>query len=218
MVILCVVGVVIGARMMSIASRTTWLLANASLSNLVLLIITGGMVFYGGLFGFLWAIRIYAKFSNYESKNLYCLIAPAIPLFHGFGRIGCFLAGCCYGRYLATPLTLIGEMEIDKIPVQITESIFNFALFITIIILEKKSSDWDALRFYLLSYAIFRFAIEFLRGDEVRGFAVVLSTSQWISLIIMFYYTVVGIKYLLSKPIDLVNAGVLVNDKEIDGE
>jgi len=109
-------------------------------------------------------------------------------LCHAFGRVGCFLGGCCYGRetnsifgiYYPMP-HINGAIEVSTkvFPVQIYESLFLFALFALVY---KKTNN--AIVKYFFGYGIFRFGIEFLRGDD-RGLTVLISPSQWISLLLI---------------------------------
>jgi len=187
LIILCgVTGLFIGSRLLYILSRVPWLIANYSAANLSKVVTRGGIVFYGGLFGFLFAVKILSGLRNYDSASVFKMIVPAIPLFHGFGRIGCFLGGCCFGEKLETPFE-IGGLVFTRIPVQLFESVFCFLLFPALLLVEKKYKESDTLRIYLLSYAVFRFVIELLRGDDLRG-VYLLSTSQWISLVIIGFY------------------------------
>jgi len=186
LIIFCFIGLVIGAKLLYIISRASWLTSNFTVSVLMRLVFRGGIVFYGGLFGLLFAVEIYAKIKRMDASSIYRMIVPAIPLFHGFGRIGCFLGGCCFGRALEIPVE-VGYIYLNRIPVQLFESAFCFVLFAVLLIVEKKRSNCNTLRLYLVSYAIFRFLVEFLRADMVRG-VYLLSTSQWISLAIIAYY------------------------------
>lgn len=77
---------------------------------------------------------------------------------------------------------------LERVPVQIFEAAFEFVLFAVLLVLEKKRPHVDTLKTYLLSYAAFRFAIEFFRGDVVGGIFLGLSTAQWVSLSIAVYY------------------------------
>lgn len=184
MFVVCAVFGAIGSRAVFIISRIPWLITNLSVENVLKTVLGGGFVYYGGLFGVLLGILVYCKLLNLESGPVYNMVAPAIPLFHIFGRIGCFLAGCCYGFLLPTPIT-IGGMVIDRFPTQIIEAAFNLMLFLAIYLLQKKFIRVKWMRVYLISYAVFRFLIEFTRGDDLRGFFFALSTSQIISLFIL---------------------------------
>ena len=167
-----------------------------SLEGLTILFFQSGYVFYGGLFGTLAALKIFSKYQKKDLRNIFKMVAPALPLFHGFGRIGCFLAGCCYGVELDPPIILFDAIELHILPTQIIESAFEFILFVILWRAEKFFPNIDKLKIYLLSYATFRFAIEFFRADTDRGFWLGVSTSQWISIFILAYYL---IKWLKNK-------------------
>ena len=156
--------------------------------DLAELFLTSGYVFYGGLFGTLTAVYIFSKRSNKDFNAIRQLIAPALPLFHGFGRIGCFMAGCCYGVTLEEPIILFDVLTIEVLPTQLIESVFEFMMFAVLCSLGRRYPTVDLLKVYLLSYAAFRFLIEFWRADPDRGLWFGVSTSQWISLLIIGYY------------------------------
>ncbi len=111
-----------------------------------------------------------------------------MPLFHAFGRVGCFLAGCCYGKKLERTITILNGIRLERIPIQLIEAIFEFLLFIILTVIRKKDDNVNILRIYLMSYSAFRFLDEFFRGDEIRGIFFGLSTAQWISLVIWAVY------------------------------
>lgn len=153
-----------------------------------LLAIFGGQVFYGGLLGGLLAGFVSLRARKLDMKAYADLYAPAIPLFHVFGRIGCFLAGCCYGMewkhgivYEHSPGAEANG--VPRLPVQLIEAGWNLALFLFLAALFIQGI-WKGrlLLIYLALYAVARFGLEFLRGDAIRGIWLGLSTSQWISL------------------------------------
>lgn len=188
LVALCAVGCVLGSKLMYALTQVPWLIENFSVKNLLMLIPNSGYVFYGGLLGVILAIYLYAKKGPDLRGRIYRMVVPAFPLFHGFGRIGCFMAGCCYGVKLATPAELFGIFTLDRLPVQLIEAGFEFLLFAVLLFCEKKQSKTDTLQIYLVTYAIFRFCIEFFRGDAIRGFFLGFSTAQWVSLAIIICY------------------------------
>lgn len=151
----------------------------------------GGMVFYGGLLGALLAIYIYCKSQYLDFRTYANGLIPAFPLFHAFGRVGCFLSGCCYGTECKYGFTykdsLVEEANnINRFPVQLLEAVLVLILFfILTIMLKKYDNKYSLTSIYLLLYGIIRFFNEFLRGDIIRGFLGPFSTSQWISLIII---------------------------------
>ena len=108
---------------------------------------------------------------------------------HGFARIGCFLAGCCYGVECEFGFTAHGNdlvpavNDVSRFPVQLLESLGCFLIFFLILYLYRKGKLTGRLLFvYLGVYAVLRFCDEFLRGDAIRGFIFGLSTSQFISI------------------------------------
>lgn len=184
----------LGSRIIYIFSRLPWLFANFSTQHLISTVIGGGLVFYGGLLGVLLGIFICCRKNNILRKSIYNMVAPAIPLFHTFGRIGCFMSGCCYGVELKEPFSLFGIVQFIRIPTQLIEALFEFLLFVILCYLQKKNQSKDFLKIYMVTYAIFRFAIEFFRGDNIRGFYFGFSTSQVISIGILIFYIVLRIK------------------------
>ena len=106
------------------------------------------------------------------------LVAPALALGHGFGRIGCFMAGCCYGKECALPwgatfhseyahsLTGIPLNETLH-PVQLYESVLNFLNFLVLFtLLRRKKYDGQVFPFYIINYSVIRYFTEFFRGDH----------------------------------------------------
>mgnify|MGYP000367129991 CR=1 FL=1 len=93
LVALCAVGCVLGSKLMYALTQIPWLIENFSAKNLLMLIPNSGYVFYGGLLGMILAIYLYAKKGPDLRGWIYRMVVPAFPLFHGFGRIGCFMAG-----------------------------------------------------------------------------------------------------------------------------
>lgn len=193
---LCVVGGVVGSKLLFALTQIPWLMQNFTLQNLVLLIPQSGYVYYGGLFGVLFTLFLCTKKNKERRKNIFQMIAPAIPLFHGFGRIGCFFAGCCYGKVLEVPISVAGILVFERIPTQLIEAAYEFILFVVLIILRKKRPELDILKSYLIGYAVFRFVNEFFRDDFVRGIFWGISTAQWVSIIIILFYS---IKYINKK-------------------
>ena len=148
------------------------------------LIPTAG-VFYGGFIGGFAAMLIYIRKNKFDFWKVADLMVPSILLFCTFGRIGCFLAGCCYGKVSHTCgiVPLYGAEPL--IPVQLYESAFTLVLLIGLLITRpERKREGILLPIYILSYAAARFALEFFRGDMQRG-VFILSTSQWISLLMV---------------------------------
>lgn len=154
-------------------------------------VIFGGAVFYGGLTGGMFAGLFYLKKKKYDMVLYTDVITPCIPLFHIFGRLGCFFSGCCYGIECNFGIvyhnSLISKANgVRRFPVQWLEIFLNVFLFFYLDHLDKQDrKKGKLLIYYLFIYAFARFFIEFLRGDEHRGFILLLSTSQIISVLIL---------------------------------
>ena len=152
---------------------------------------TWGMTFYGGLFGgvitFILMYRFYYLKNNQPIFKQILVIAPAcIALGHAFGRIGCFLSGCCYGIETHTSLDVYFPIHNHNyLPTQLYEMTFLFLLAGVLAFLAFKKITRYTFIVYMLSYGVFRFIIEFFRGDE-RGQLMGLSPSQyWCILLIV---------------------------------
>lgn len=151
----------------------------------------GGSVFYGGLIGGLIAGGITIKVNKLPAGVVCDCAAPAIALMHGIMRVGCFLGGCCYGIEWEHGVTFTNSLVesangVPRVPVQLFEAGFEILLFLALWILLSKTDKLKGslLPLYLLIYPVGRFLLEFLRGDDYRGFIFGLSTSQFISVIL----------------------------------
>ncbi|NLK27952.1 MAG: prolipoprotein diacylglyceryl transferase, partial [Clostridiales bacterium] len=190
------IGLILGAKILYILTILPVFIDNWNALitdiNHLFLLLSGGFVFYGGFLGAIIGFLIYAKQYHLNFINLLDLIAPSIPIIHGFGRIGCFFAGCCYGIPYEGPFHIIFEHSpiapngTPLFPVQLLESICNLIAGGLLILYAKPTRrPGKVLGLYTIYYTVFRFTFEFLRGDALRGIFLNLSTSQWISLAIL---------------------------------
>lgn len=162
-----------------------------------------GMVFYGGLIFALITGVLYCRARKINLNNFSDCFAVSVPLFHCFGRIGCFLSGCCYGiesRFGFTTTNALASScnGVNRFPVQLLESSLNLVLFAVMLFLFYKGILKGRLMLlYLMLYSVIRFCDEFLRGDIYRGIWLSISTSQWISIGLFIFSTtmfVIGFK------------------------
>ena len=144
-----------------------------------------GMTFYGGLFfgvgSFLLVFYLLERKQKNVSIKEILIIAPAcITLAHAFGRIGCLLAGCCYGIETNAWFGLqCSEYDsLKRVPTQLFEAIFLFILSFALSLLAFKKKFTLNFPMYMLAYGVFRFVIEFFRDDERGGANIGLSPSQ----------------------------------------
>ena len=150
----------------------------------------GGLVFYGAIIAGFLAAFVYLKIKKQRFLDYAACIVPSVPLAHAIGRVGCFLAGCCYGRCIDTPISVIyknpiggAPVGVPVFPIQLVESCCNIVIFIILLLYTRKNIKRRSVLFlYMLLYGIERFFLEYGRYDEIRGIFLGLSTSQWISI------------------------------------
>ena len=148
-----------------------------------------GFTFYGGiLFGFLiYTLLFFLLCSNkIFISTLNIAVAPLV-ISHAIGRLGCYFAGCCYGKILQHDHFL--NNFFIRHPTQLYESLYLFIIFIFLVFHGKYRGIENDVYFYVYFYCAFRFFIEFLRGDD-RGFWLGMSTSQWVSATLLFMATI----------------------------
>ncbi len=163
-----------------------------------------GLVFYGGLIGGIFGAFLGAKLAGVRVAELEPYAAPLLPLGHAIGRVGCALAGCCYGFvYDGFGAVYYPNIVFDfpahtgYFPVQLAEAFFDVCIMVYLLHFAKKErGKYDILFRYLFLYAILRFGTEFLRGDVVRGLYFSLSTSQWISIGLL---AVCGVRFFMKR-------------------
>lgn len=150
-----------------------------------------GFVVYGGILGGIAAGGLYCRIKKICFLEYFDLVIPSVALAQGFGRIGCLLAGCCYGKETGGwPSITFHESDFAPngaalIPTQIYSSILDFIHFAVLIcIARRKKADGEVAAWYMVFYSTGRFILEFFRGDLIRGSVGTLSTSQFISLFV----------------------------------
>lgn len=155
-----------------------------------------GSTFYGGLIGgtamFIIIYFVVGRFlypDGYHARNFRTVsdLAPAaITVAHGFGRLGCLMAGCCYGAKCdAWYCVEMVNLGYKVVPVQLFEALFLFGLSAVLLILFKKGKKYE-MPIYMMTYAVWRFVAELMRNDY-RGATVVdfLTPSQFISVLLL---------------------------------
>ena len=168
--------------------------------------IGSGMTFIGGLIGGVVVfLAIYFIFRKRYQTRLYEVVSAlpcSILIAHAFGRIGCFFAGCCYGKPTDSFLGVLFPGHTEKVhPTQLYEAAFLFIMFAVCFWLVMKKDFKHNLSVYLISYGIFRFINEYFRGDERGEFVSIVSPSQfWSILMVVAGIAVIFfMNYLLKK-------------------
>lgn len=186
LVIWCLVGGMLCSKLLFWITEWKELVRNP---GFMLDTIGDGFVVYGGIIGGVLAGWLYCRIKKLNFLAYFDLVIPSVALAQGFGRIGCLLAGCCYGRETESAFSITfhdSEFAPDNvalIPTQIYSSLLDFLNFTVLLaIAKRKKADGQVGACYLIFYSAGRFILEFFRGDLVRGSVGNLSTSQFISI------------------------------------
>ena len=151
--------------------------------------LSSGFVVFGGIIGGILTGFLYCRIKGLIFFKYADVILPSVALAQGFGRIGCFLAGCCYGKETESVFSVIFQNSeyapnhVALIPTQLYSSGLDFLHFLLLLLIARnKKEDGQVTACYLIFYSLGRFVIEFFRGDIIRGSVGILSTSQFISI------------------------------------
>jgi phosphatidylglycerol:prolipoprotein diacylglycerol transferase len=178
----------------------------------VLALWEGGLVFYGGFIGAALAGAVYMRRHRMRFFEYADTLIPSLAIGHFLGRLGCFAAGCCWGRiahgsfpwlvsfpkgslayeaFAAAPdahahLLADGSGTLPLHPTQLYEAFGELGLFVLLafVIRPRKRFDGQILASWLLGYSVLRAAIEAFRGDVARGVFAGLGVGAWTSMAI----------------------------------
>ena len=167
----------------------------------------GGLVFYGGVAVAAPVAFIFAKRQGWSFGEVGDLFAPALAIGHAFGRLGCFAAGCCFGKQTVSGWGVAfprGSVAFDVLeaagaipagagetpplhPTQLYEAAGELAIFVALCALRPRLRRRPGLLLivYLGLYAVLRFVVEIYRGDVLRGFPIAFDTPRlagWLGL------------------------------------
>jgi phosphatidylglycerol---prolipoprotein diacylglyceryl transferase len=182
--------------------------------NLSKLFSGSGFVFYGSLLTCIPAMLWYFKKNNIPTLAMLDVMAVVTCIVHGFGRIGCFNAGCCYGiptdSFLGVtftnPICQASPLNTPLHPSQLYEATLIFSILIFLLI-QKNYKKFQGQQFllYLIIYAAGRSLLETMRGDLERGFVIKdwISNSQFISALVstvaIYFYVKLNRKANLNR-------------------
>jgi len=193
--ILVVLCGILGAKVLYVINQ--WIEGSLQPSEIFSLsTLQSGGVFYGGLIAALLAAAWYVRKHHMPALATCDAFAPGLALGHSIGRIGCFAAGCCYGKethhwwgvtfrnplanlYTGTPLNVPLE------PTQLLESAVELANFLFLMwLLKRRKFDGQIIGAFMFLYGVARFFIEYLRGDPDRGtlFGGAITVTQLIAI------------------------------------
>ena len=151
----------------------------------------GGLIFGVGFFLIVYYI-VWRKFDDKLIKIM-PIVPSCVTIAHAFGRIGCFIAGCCYGIPTNSNYGCYFDTAVKVHPTQIYEAVFLFILFAVVTILAFKLEFGYNMGIYLIAYGVFRFVNEFFRGDDRGEFVSGVSPSQFWAIVMVL----LGVGYIL---------------------
>lgn len=163
-----------------------------------------GFVVYGGIITGILSIYIYCRIKKLSFLSYMDMMAPAVAINQGLGRVGCFMAGCCYGRPtdswfgVVFPDGCLAPAGVKLIPTQLISAAFDIAMAVLLILITRKVKYRGMISgIYLMMYGVGRFIIEIFRNDVDRGMIGALSTSQFISIFMVVFAA--GYLYFVNK-------------------
>lgn len=196
----CLIGGILGAKLLYLITTIKEIIADPK----ILLQVSNGFVVYGGIIGGIFAGYLFCKKEKFNFLQYFDLVMPSIALAQGFGRLGCLLAGCCYGLETDGLLGIVFHESnyapngVRLLPTQPISSALDFLNFFALIFISKRiKADGQVAGFYLIFYSAGRFILEFFRGDLERGSVGNISTSQFISIFLFL----IGLGIVVSRGI-----------------
>ena len=165
-----IVGAIIGARTLYVITFWRQQFAGEPIWAVVM-VWQGGLVYYGGLIGASLAYILYARLKKVPLWKLADVLAPSIALGYVFGRIGCLMNGCCYGRECHLPWAIHFPPSHRTYPTavhptEIYDSFLNFCLYCLLAwLFRRKKFDGQVFAAFLVGYAVMRSIVEMFRGD-----------------------------------------------------
>jgi phosphatidylglycerol---prolipoprotein diacylglyceryl transferase len=217
MAIYVLIGGLLGAKLLLLVVEWPYYMKNPR--DIWSLVQSGG-VFYGGLLGALPVAFWYARRHQLDGWRTADVLAPGVAIGQCLGRLGCFAAGCCYGRPTGVPWAVrfhddyaareVGTpLGVPLHPTQLYESAAALLIFLGLLWLARhKRFHGQIALAYIASYAVVRFVIEYFRGDAARGtvFGGALSTSQFIAIVMVLAVGLTIPRLMKKRPVEPVAA------------
>lgn len=202
----CALAGIVGAKLLMIALDPSYLQHPSEIFSLATLQSAG--IFYGGLVAALITSYFYMRRMHLPVLSTADLFAPGVALGHAIGRLGCFAAGCCWGRPTHLPWAVtftnpdaqyVGvPLGIPLHPTQLYESFAELLIAAALYrMVSRAHKPGSVIGAYLVLYGIARLIVEFFRAhDESNPLGLSLSLEQWISLTLAFagIYLILGRK------------------------
>jgi phosphatidylglycerol:prolipoprotein diacylglycerol transferase len=193
--VFCALAGIVGAKIAMIVMSPDYRAHPGEIFTLATLQSAG--IFYGGLIAALGAAFWYMRRHRLPFLSTADQFAPGVALGHGIGRLGCFAAGCCWGRPTHLPWAVVfsnpdavispDRLGVPLHPTQLYEALAEWIICAMLLFfISRRHRDGQVLGLYLLLYGAARFVIEFYREhDSSNPLGLGLSLEQWIALALM---------------------------------
>ena len=200
-----IVVAIVTSRLFYVATKPAYFFANPLE---IVMIWKGGLVFYGGFIGAAMTLILYVRAHRLPLGKTLDIAGISIPLGHFFGRLGCFFAGCCYGRPTDVPWAItfthpdsLAPLGVALHPTQLYHAFGNLLIFLILFFIRRRQHvDGQIFLLYLLFYGVIRSTIEIFRGDDRGGMILGLfSISQVIGISVAFAALVLLIIFFRKK-------------------
>lgn len=187
-----VIGGILGSKSLYYITQFKEILEDPSF---IVRTMTDGFVIYGAIIGGIVGVILFCRKNRVSFLPYFDLAVPSVALAQGFGRLGCYLAGCCYGKETESGFHIIfrssayAPNNVPLVPTQLISSGLDFLHYALLLYFAKKwkRGDGQVAGLYLVCYSVGRFLLEFFRGDLERGNVGALSTSQFIAIFMFLF-------------------------------
>lgn len=185
-----ILGTIVGARALYVITYWREQFAHQPWTEMFM-VRHGGLVFYGGLIGATAAVLLYVRVKQVPLWKLADALAPSIPLGYIFGRFGCLMNGCCFGRPTDLPWAI--HFPPDHFthgaglhPTQVYDALASLGLYLCLAWLyRRKRFEGQVFAAYLIGYALLRGLVEIFRGDYTTEYVGgVLTPAQFVGALI----------------------------------
>jgi phosphatidylglycerol:prolipoprotein diacylglycerol transferase len=209
LVVWLVIGGIIGARTGYVVAHPSEFIPQPWM---VFWVRQGGLVFYGGLAGAIVATLLFARLRGVSLWRVADVMAPAVPIGHALGRIGCLLNGCCFGRVCDLPWA-IGLHGQSRHPSQLYMALGNVIVAAVLLVMERRSQSGSGRRLrsgqlfwaYGFLYGLVRLVAEFFRDDYAFWLPGHISFAQVLSVVLMIVAAVAWTRIERGAPADGTN-------------
>lgn len=212
MAVYVLIAGLLGAKLMLLAGEWRSTYSKMSPSEIAWAFIQSGGVFYGGLLGGIFMAFVCIRRYGLPAWPTADVLAPGVVIGQSIGRLGCFAAGCCWGKTATVPwaVTFTDEhlahtvgtpLDMPLHPSQIYESLATLLIFVVLIWLAPhKKFQGQVVLTYVALYSTARFGLEYFRGDAGRGFIGPLSTSQAVAIVLALAAGALFLRLRKTKP------------------